>query len=155
MIVCRPNTGERQIIETGVLDLVQGLLGDNWKARGSSSTADGSADPERQLTVMNARVVALVAQNRSRWPLAGDQLYIDLDLSENNLPVGSRFALGSAVIEVTAPPHTGCKKFVARFGLPAMNFVNSSQGRQLHLRGINARIVKAGTIRVGDVATKL
>jgi hypothetical protein len=155
MIVCRPKAGERQIVDEGILDLVQGLIGDSWKARGSASTGDGSADPERQLTVMNSRVASLVARDKARWPLAGDQLYIDMDLSTENLPAGTRFELGSAIIEVTAPPHTGCKKFVARFGLDAMNFVNSTLGKQLRFRGINAKVVKAGRIRVGDVARKI
>ncbi len=154
LIVRRPETGEREVLEAAELDLEQGLVGDNWKTRGSRSTPDGSAHPEMQLNVMNARVVALVAQARDRWPLAGDQLYVDLDLSEANLPPCTQLELGSAVIEVTAMPHTGCKKFVERFGVDAMKFVNSPLGRQLNLRGINARVVQAGQIRQGDVARR-
>ncbi|MBK8050652.1 MAG: hypothetical protein IPK16_28245 [Anaerolineales bacterium] len=108
-----------------------------------------------QLNVINARAIALVAQDPDRWPLAGDQLYVDLDLSEENLPPGTQLAIGSAVIEVTAQPHTGCQKFVARFGLDAMKFVNSPLGRQLHLRGINARVVLPGLIRTGDPVRKI
>ena len=108
-----------------------------------------------QINIMNSRTVALVAQHKDRWPLAGDQLYLDLDLSVANLPVGTLLALGSAVLEVTPPPHTGCLKFVARFGVEAMKFVNSPVGRQLNLRGINARVVQSGGIRIGDVATKI
>jgi MOSC domain-containing protein YiiM len=108
-----------------------------------------------QLNIMNARVIALVAQERARWQLAGDQLFIDMDLSAENLPPGTRLALGSAVIEVTDQPHNGCKKFVARFGLDAMKFVNSDLGKQLHLRGINAKVVRGGIIRVGDSAKKV
>jgi MOSC domain-containing protein YiiM len=104
---------------------------------------------------MNARVAALVAQDPDRWALAGDQLYLDLDLSEDNLPPGARLALGAAVLEITAEPHTGCKKFSARFGLDASRFVNSPEGKRLNLRGVNAKVVQAGTIRVGDVARKL
>ena len=122
--------------------------------RGSSRTDDGSSHPDMQLNIMNARVVALVAQDKSRWPLAGDQLFIDLDLSDANLPPGTRLAIGSAVIEITAQPHTGCGKFVERFGLDAMEFVNSPVGKELHLRGVNAKVVRPGVIRVGDVATK-
>jgi MOSC domain-containing protein YiiM len=107
-----------------------------------------------QLNIMSARAAALVAQSRDRWALAGDQLYIDMDLSERNLPAGTRLALGSAVIEITAQPHTGCAKFVSRFGVEAMKFVNSATGRELNLRGVNARVVQAGTIRVGDIARK-
>jgi hypothetical protein len=154
LIVRRPRVGERELLDEAELDLREGLVGDNWGTRGSSRTADGSPHPEMQLNIMNVRVTALVAQDRERWPLAGDQLYIDLDLSSDNLPPGTRLALGSAVLEVTAEPHTGCQKFVARFGREAMQFVNSPLGRQLHLRGINAKVVQPGVIRVGDMARK-
>jgi MOSC domain-containing protein YiiM len=155
LIVRRPRTDEREILQVGELDLTQGLVGDTWLTRGSSHTPDGSSHPSTQVTIMNARATALVAQHRQRWALAGDQLYIDMDLSLENLPPWTRLELGSAVIEVTDQPHTGCKKFVSRFGLDAMKFVNSTVGRQLNLRGINTRVVQAGVIRVGDVAQKI
>ena len=155
LIVRRPRIDEREILEEAELDPLEGLIGDSWNKRGSSRTPDGSPHPEMQLNIMNARVAALVAQDKDRWQLAGDQLYIDMDLSAENLPAGTQLAIGSAVIEVTPPPHTGCKKFVSRFGLDAMKFVNSAVGRELHLRGINARVVQPGTIRVGQVAKKL
>ncbi|MBI2950390.1 MAG: MOSC domain-containing protein [Verrucomicrobia bacterium] len=154
MIVRRPRAGEREVLEEGQLDLADGLVGDNWKTRGSRTT-DGSAYRETQITVMNSRVIALLAQAKERWPLAGDQLFIDLDLSKENLPPGTRLTFGSAVLEVTPPPHTGCKKFMARFGQEAMAFVNSPTGKQLQLRGINAKVVQPGVIRVGAVAKKL
>lgn len=154
LIVRRPKTGEREVLQEGVLDLHEGLVGDNWKTRGYSRAADGAAHPEMQLNLMNARVIAIVARQKERWPLAGDQLYVDLDLSEDNLPPGTRLALGTAVIEVTAIPHLGCPKFVARFGVDAMQFVNSPVGRQLHLRGINAKVIQPGVVRVGDVVRK-
>jgi MOSC domain-containing protein YiiM len=106
------------------------------------------------LNIMNARAVALIAQDRTRWPLAGDQLFVDLDLSDDNLPPGSQIEIGTALIEVSAKPHTGCGKFVERFGVDAQKFVNSPLGRQLHLRGINARVIRAGAVRVGDRAVK-
>jgi MOSC domain-containing protein YiiM len=155
LIVRRPATDERELLDEGQLDLVEGLVGDDWIRRGSSGTPDGSPHPDMQLTIMNSRAIALITQDKSRWPLAGDQLYIDLDLSSDNLPPGSRLALGTAVIEVTAQPHTGCKKFSSRFGLDALKFVNSPTGKQLHLRGINARVVQPGLIRVGDLAKKI
>jgi hypothetical protein len=155
MIVRRPTVDEREILEECELDLEQGLAGDSWKDRGSSHTPDGSANINAQLTIMNARVIALLAQDASRWPLAGDQLYVDMDLGEDNIPPGTRLALGSAMIEVSAQPHTGCKKFSARFGVDAIKFVNSPEGKQLHLRGINTRVIRPGTIHVGDVLKKI
>jgi hypothetical protein len=155
LIVRRPGVNEREVLEAGELDLREGLVGDSWKMRSSSRTLDGSAHPEMQLNIMNSRVIALLAQAQERWPLAGDQLYLDMDLSEENLPAGTQLSLGSAVIEVTAEPHTGCQKFVARFGLDAMKFVNSHVGRQLHLRGINAKVIQPGAIRVRDVVKKI
>lgn len=155
LIVRRPQADQREVLAKGQLDLEQGLVGDNWQARGSSSIADGAADIERQITLMNSRVIALMAPDKARWPLAGDQLFIDMDLSTQNLPPGTRLNLGSAIIEVSAKPHTGCKKFVSRFGADAMKFVNSPEGRQLCLRGINARVIQPGVIRVGDIAKKI
>ncbi|MEE2778830.1 MAG: MOSC domain-containing protein [Acidobacteriota bacterium] len=151
LIVRRPSIGGREVLDTARLDLEEGLVGDNWRSRGSRETDDGSAHPEKQVNIMNARSAALVAGQRERWPLAGDQLYVDLNLSGGNLPPGTRLAIGTAVIEVTEPPHTGCAKFVERFGMEAMRFVNSDVGRQLNLRGINAKVVTAGEISVGDV----
>jgi hypothetical protein len=155
MIVRRPFTDEREQIIEGVLDTAVGLIGDNWQARGSKKTPDGSAHPDMQLTLMNSRAADLMAQSRDRWPLAGDQLYVDFDLSETNIPPGTRLEIGEAVVEVTAVPHTGCQKFVARFGPDAVKFVNSPQGKLHHLRGINAKIIQSGTIRLGDPITKM
>jgi len=120
LIVRRPKVDAREVLEEGELDLVEGLVGDTWKVRGSSRTPDGAAHPDMQLNIMNARVIALLAREKDRWPLAGDQLFIDMDMSSENLPPGTRLALGSAVIEVTDQPHTGCKKFVSRFGFDAV-----------------------------------
>ena len=155
LIVRRPETGSREILVEGNLDLAEGLVGDNWSTRGSSKTADGSAHPDKQINIMNARAIALLAQTQDRWPLAGDQLYIDLDLSIDNLPAGTLLAIGTAIISVTAQPHTGCYKFAERFGAEALKFVNSPAGKQLRLRGINAKVVQAGLIRVGDMVKKI
>lgn len=155
LIVRRPAVNAREVLPVGHLDVAEGLVGDSWSRRGSSRSADGLAHPEMQLNVMNARAAALIAQHPDRWALAGDQLYVDLDLSAENLPAGTRLAIGTAIIEVTAEPHTGCGKFVERFGLDAMKFVNSPTGRALNLRGINARVVQPGPIRVGDVVRRL
>jgi MOSC domain-containing protein YiiM len=155
LIAARPRPGERELPTEAQLDVAIGLVGDSWSTRGSRSTPDGSADPDKQITVMNARVAVLVAGGRQDMALAGDQLYVDLDLSQDNLPIGTRIAIGEAVIEVTEPPHTGCKKFVARFGEDAMRFVNSREGRANRWRGMNARVVVGGTVRVGDRCRRL
>ena len=155
LIVRRPAVGRRELLDEAQLDEIEGLIGDNWSTRGSSRTADGSAHPDMQINVMNSRVISLVAGARDRWHLAGDQLFFDMDLSEENLPAGTGLWVGEAIIVVTDQPHTGCRKFVERFGADAMKFVNSSIGRELHLRGINARVLRPGIIRVGDVVTKL
>ena len=153
MIACRPRTNEREVLEKGRLDCEQGLVGDNWSARGRGKDVETHRD--MQLNIMNSRVAELVARSRERWPLAGDQLYVDLDLGDENLPPGTRLRIGAAVIEVTAEPHTGCQKFSARYGVAATRFVNTSKGRRLNLRGINAKVVESGSIRVGDVVGKV
>jgi MOSC domain-containing protein YiiM len=147
MIVRRPHTDERELLAFGELDEEHGLVGDNWRP-------DSEYGYDCQVTLMNIRAGELVATCRERAPLAGDQLYVDFDLSGENLPPGTRLAIGGAVLEVTAPPHTGCQKFTARFGLAAMKFVNSPNGRQLNLRGINTRVRRGGVVQVGDVITK-
>ena len=156
LIVRRPAEGERDVLEEAELDLAEGLVGDMWRRRGSKRTADGSAHPDMQLTLMNARVVDLVAAgDRERWALAGDQIYVDFDISVQNLPAGTRLALGTAVIEVTAEPHTGCAKFAARFGGAAHRFVNVKTHRHLRLRGVNAKVVQPGTVATGDTIRAL
>jgi hypothetical protein len=155
MIVRRPEVDVREVLEEGVLDRAEGLVGDSWKSRGSSRMLDGSAHPDMQLNIMNARVIALLAQSRRRWQLAGDQLFIDMDISMENLPPWTQLALGTAVIEVTDQPHTGCAKFMSRFGKDGLKFVNSPEGKLLRLRGMNARVVQSGVIRVGDVVRKI
>lgn len=152
MIVRRPKIDDREIVEEAELNIEVGLVGDSWSSR---ATPRWTPHPDTQLTIMNSRAAELVAQDRDRWPLAGDQLYIDLDLSVENLPPGTQISLGSAIIEVTKPPHRGCSKFAARFGEVATKFVNSAIGRELNLRGINARVARPGVIRVGDFATRV
>jgi hypothetical protein len=155
LIVRRPEVDAREVLASGELDVVEGLAGDSWRRRPSSRTADGRAHPDMQLNLMNARVIALVAGARDRWPLAGDQLFVDLDLSEANLPPWTKLSIGSAIVEVTDQPHTGCGKFVARFGPDAMKLVNSPEGRRLRLRGLNARVVRAGVVTARDVVRKI
>ncbi len=154
LIVRRPAVDEREVLEAGALDPEWGLVGDTWRDRRSARTGFAPPHPDTQLNIINARFSRLVAVDPDRRALAGDQLHLDLDLSEANLPAGTRLALGDAVIEVTAEPHTGCAKFSARFGRDAMKFANSPRGRALRLRGLNARVVVAGTVRAGDTVRR-
>jgi hypothetical protein len=153
LIVRRPAIGDRETVEVAELDLVHGLVGDNWLERGYRKSPDGSAHPDMQVTLTNARAIALLAQSSDRWALAGDQLYVDLDLGGENLPPGSRVSIGSAALEITAEPHNGCANFAERFGMDAVRWVNSPAGKALHLRGVNARVVVAGMIQRGDSVT--
>ena len=154
LIVRRPATEERELLEDAQLDLAVGLVGDIWAERPSQRT--GAPNPDAQVTVMSARAAALVANGDEAdgWAQAGDQLYVDLDLSEANLPAGARLEIGDAVLEVTAEPHLGCGKFVRRFGVDALKLVNSQEGRELRLRGVNTRVVEPGRVRRGDAVRK-
>ncbi len=147
LIVRRPQENGREVLETGELDAEKGLVGDVWLEE------DGNY--ETQITIMNSRIIDLLAQDKERWKLAGDQLYIDLDLSDENLPHGAQIEIGSAILQVTPEPHNGCRKFVERFGPDAMKFVNSKVGKQFHLRGIYAKVIQSGTIRQGDAVKKV
>jgi hypothetical protein len=154
LIARRPAVDEREVLTEATLDVEVGLAGDTWPTRPSSRTGDGSPHPGMQVTMMNSRAALLIAHDLERRVLAGDQLYADLDLSPANLPPGARLAVGSAVLEVTDQPHLGCAKFAARFGQDALRFVNSRVGRELRLRGLNARVIVSGTIRTGDAIFK-
>ena len=155
MIVARPAVNRREAIDEGRLTFESGLEGDSWHTRRGYALEDGAPDPDAQLTLTNSRFASVIAGSRDRWPLAGDQLYVDLDLSEDNLPPGSRLRIGEAVIETTALPHTGCKKYAQRFGAAALKFTATAEGRRRNLRGIYARVVVPGTVRVGDTARKV
>lgn len=156
LIVRRPAVSEREILDVAELSLDEGVVGDSWNQRSSKRTGDGSPHPDMQLNIINARLSRLVAgDNDEDRALAGDQLHVDLDVSSTNLPAGTRLAIGDAVIEVTDQPHTGCPKFAARFGATALRFVNIGVGKELRLRGVNAKVVTPGTIRRGDTITKL
>jgi MOSC domain-containing protein YiiM len=154
-IVIRPEACARDSLQQCELSPEGGVHGDNW-ARGCwMSLPDGRPHPDVQVTLMNARTIALIAQDEGRWPLAGDNLFVDLDLSGDNLPPGTRLSIGSALLEITPVPHKGCKKFAQRYGVDATRFVNSRDGLRLHLRGIYARIVERGVVAVGDAVAKL
>ena len=160
LVVRRPANAEREVLAEGVLDAADGLIGDNWLARATSRALAEGRHLKAQVTVMSSRMIRLLADSDEERALAGDQLYVDLDISYANLPAGSRIALGDpdnggAVIEVSAKPHTGCAKFVRRFGQEAVSFVNSDVGKEMRLRGLNARVVTGGTVRPGDKVRRM
>lgn len=150
LIALRPEPGARVVPAAAELSVTEGVVGDGWRRRGSRHTTDGSPERDRQVTIANIRAIDLIAGSRDRVPLAGDQLYLDLDLSEENLPAGTRLRIGDAVLEVSPAPHTGCAKFAERFGMDAARLANAPEGRRWNVRGINARVVEPGTVRVGD-----
>lgn len=154
LIVARPGPGQREILDQAVLDVANGLVGDTWLTRGSRSTPDHAANPAAQLTLMSTRVLAAIEPDRSRWPLAGDQLYLDLDLSADNLPVGTLLTIGTALLEVTELPHTGCAQFSARFGADALRWISNPIGRAQRMRGMYVRVVTGGTVRLGDIVRR-
>ncbi len=148
MIVARPDVGERKPLEEAELSTEVGLVGDNWLAR-------DTAVPEAQITLMNSRIIQLLTQDREHWPLAGDQLFVDFDISMENLPPGQQIRIGTALLEISELPHTGCKKFMARFGEDALAFISTPEGRAQRMRGVNARVIQGGAIRVGDAVVKV
>ena len=155
LIVIRPEEDQRQELEEGMLDEIQGLIGDNWMLRGSSKTTDGSAHPGMQINIMNSRIINLITSEKNDWKMAGDQLFVDFNLNKDNVPPGTRLAIDDAILEVTSVPHTGCKKFSQRFGIEALKFISTNEGKQWQLRGINARVVKSGKIKVGAAIAKI
>ncbi|WP_419909256.1 MOSC domain-containing protein [Candidatus Poriferisodalis sp.] len=155
LIVRRPAVDAREVLSEARISADEGIEGDTWNQRGSPSSADGGPHPDAQITIMSARAAAAVIGPVERWPLAGDQFYADLDISHETLPAGAQLSLGDAVVEVTAKPHRGCAKFAARFGRDALRFVNTGEGRDLRMRGVNCRVIEPGTVRAGDPITRL
>jgi hypothetical protein len=154
LVLRRPAVDEREVLEVAELRVGVGVVGDNYLERGSPSTSDGAAHPESQLNIMNSRAIDLLAGgDPQRWPLAGDQLFVDLDLSVANLPVGTRLRIGTAVVEVAAKPHNGCAKFRERFGIDAVRWVNGA--KEQRRRGLCAMVIEDGIVRPGDTVTKL
>jgi hypothetical protein len=148
LVVCRPARHTRRILDEGMLDAQLGLVGDSWSAR-----AEESVRPDIQVSLINARMVALLSSDPERQALCGDQLYVDLDLSVENLPAGSRVKVGDAVVEISSTPHLGCGIFLHHFGREATRFVNSREGRRLRLRGAKGRVVTGGAVSTGDKVT--
>ncbi|WP_419944832.1 MOSC domain-containing protein [Candidatus Poriferisodalis sp.] len=155
LIVRRPAEDAREVLDAAEINEAEGVAGDTWNQRGSSTAPDGGPHPDAQLTIMNARAAAAVIGPVERWPLAGDQIYADFDISHETLAPGTRLSVGQAVVEVTAKPHRGCAKYAARFGRDALRFVNTGEGQALRMRGVNCRVIQPGTVRVGDSITRL
>ena len=155
LIVRRPGEDAREVLDVAEINDAEGVAGDTRNQRGSPSSADGGPHPDAQITIMSARAAAAVIGPVERWPLAGDQIYADLDISHETLPAGAQLRLGDAILEVTAKPHRGCAKFAARFGRDALRFVNTGEGRDLRMRGVNCRVIQPGTVRPGDPITRL
>ncbi len=155
MLVVRPAVNQRESLDQVMFSAQQGVFGDNWLASCWKKLPGGESDPQVQVAIMNARMIEVLTRDKTRWPLAGDQLFVDFDLSVNNLAVGDRLQVGAAVLEITAEPHRGCGKFKRRFGMAALAMVNSAQGDARRLRGVYARIVSAGEVRVGDGVRKI
>jgi MOSC domain len=154
-IVVRPAPGERRELQSCEISLAGGTHGDHWAKGCWMTTEDGKPHPDVQICIMNARCIGLIAHQRERWALAGDNLFIDLDLRPENLPPGQRLRLGTAVMEITSVAHSGCKSFAERFGSAAVVFVNAPTGKALRLRGVYARVVQDGLITVGDRVVKV
>ena len=154
-IVVRPARGKRQELRTSDVSFDGGVHSDLWAKACWKSTEDGRPHPDVQICIMNARCIALIAQERGNWAPAGDNLFIDLDLSPDNLPPGQRLAIGTAIIEITDTPHNGCAKFIGRYGRDAGIFVNGRLGKRHRLRVVYARVIRDGTVTVDDVVTKV
>jgi hypothetical protein len=155
LIVRRPGEDAREVLDVAEINDAEGIAGDTWNQRGSATSPDGGPHPDAQITIMSARAAAAVIGPVERWPLAGDQIYADLDISHETLLAGTQLQLGDAIVEVTAKPHRGCAKFAARFGRDALRFVNTGEGRDLRMRGLNCRVIQPGTVRAGDPITRL
>jgi hypothetical protein len=152
LIVVRPTEGERELAETAELTIEEGLVGDRWQPRFDEN---GAPMRETQLTIASTRLLELIAEP-DRWPLSGDNLLVDMGLDMESLPVGSRLAIGdTVVVQISEVPHTGCAKFSARFGSDALRFINSPEGRELRLRGVNAHVIVPGTIATGDAVRRI
>lgn len=155
MIVIRPSENARELPGTCEVHAAEGVCGDNWRQRRKKYLPDGSLDPDSQIAIMSSRAIELIAGGRERWPLAGDNLMVDFDLSDENLQPGQKLEIGTALLEITAEAHNGCAKFAERFGREALKVVNSPEGKQLHLRGIYAKVVRAGSLKTGDLIRKV
>jgi MOSC domain-containing protein YiiM len=154
-LVVRPAKGERRDVGSVRVSLAGGVEGDHWAQGCWKSTDDGKPHPDVQICLMNARCIELIAQDRANWPPAGDNLFLDMGLTPDNLPPGTRIGIGSAEMVITDTPHNGCASFIERYGRDACLFVNTGEGKRLRLRGIYARVTRDGEISVGDRVVKL
>lgn len=155
LIVCRPKTNARKILTEAELTIEEGLVGDCWKNKRNFMRKDGLPDVEVQLTLMNSRCINAIAGSKEFWPLAGDQLFVDLNLCKTVLQPKQQLKINDAIIEITDVPHLGCSKFSKRFGSDALKFVNSKNGKLHNLRGVNAKIIQPGVIKTGAIIERI
>ncbi|MEM6942438.1 MAG: MOSC domain-containing protein [Pseudomonadota bacterium] len=155
MIVSRPAPGERTLPQRARLTAEGGVEGDHWAKGCWLSLDDGTPHPDVQICLMMSRMIRAIAGEEAHWPPAGDNLFIDMDLTPANTPPGTRLALGSVEMVVTPEPHNGCEAFIERFGREACVFVNTGPGKTHRLRGIYCRVTKDGDISVGDSLRKI
>lgn len=155
LIVMRPDAEARVLPERIEVTAGDGLPGDHWKHGAGNMREDGTADPDAQICIMMSGCIEAIAGPRENWAPAGDNFFLDMDLTPANMPPGTRFSIGTAEFVVTARPHNGCQKFIDRYGRDACLFVNTGAGKDLRLRGIYARVTKDGTVGLGDRVRKL
>lgn len=155
LIVIRPGRGERFTPAEIEVSAVEGLPGDHWSNGTGYAREDGAGDPDAQICIMMASCIRAIAGAKANWPPAGDNLFIDMDLTPKNMPPGTRFAIGSAEFIVSELPHNGCQDFIDRYGRDACVFLMTGEGKKNRLRGIYARVTRDGTVSVGDTVRKL
>ncbi len=155
LIISRPETGKRVVHTIGNFSKTGGLEGDNWANDCWKTLPDGKSDPIVQIAITNTRLLAAICPDKSRWPLAGDQIYTELNLSKTNLPVGTRLSAGTVILEITQEPHLGCSQYAEHFGKDSLKFTLTPRGRELNLRGIYAKVIKSGSINTGDRISKI
>ncbi len=155
LIVMRPDHDLRVLPQSFEVRGDDGLPGDHWKRGTGYALEDGTGDPDAQICMMMSGCIRAIAGDKANWPPAGDNFFIDMDLTPANMPPGTRFAIGSAEFVVTGIPHNGCQSFIDRYGRDACLFVNTGEGKAHRLRGIYARVTRDGTVSVGDTVRKL
>ena len=158
LLVIRPETHVRTLPNAVVVSVEQGVVGDKWEAECTIKLENGKSNPDLQIAIINTKVIKEIAQSdfdMDRLALAGDNIYADLNLCEENMPVGQQIQIGNTLLEVTPFPHFGCKKFSERYSVEDLKVVNSTAGKPQHLRGIYVKVIKNGSISIGESIKKI